>query len=528
MGKKVINAQGEKYLEQGSDQGIKGLTFSWRDGLISLGISVITILLTRLLNQIASDPQNAMLLYILSVLIISRITTGYIYGVGASIIYVLTFNYLFTEPRFSFIAIDSGYPLTFLIMLVVALITSTLTVRIKGEAQRAQERERRIAVLYEINQKLLSASNLSEIIEITNGALSTLLKRSVIFYTKGLNQGEVGTPKVYPGDLEEEALRAEVQVARWVLTTQQAAGAGTPIPMKAKCYYLPVVSQGKALGVVGISFHQGPLNSNGKNFIQMVATQAAMALARQYLLDQQHQILLEAEGEKLRGNLLRAISHDLRTPLTGILGASSVLAENADSLDQATQRKLALDIKQDSQWLIRMVENLLSVTRINHKTMEVSKSPEVVEEILAEAISRIRSRFPTRTIHVKVPEEFLMVPMDAMLIEQVVINLVENAIKNSLEKFPVEVEVWRREEQAIFEVRDYGEGIPEEELPHLFENRGFYQHKSVDASTGMGIGLSICMSIIKAHHGTLEAMNLPRGGAVFRFTLPLKEATENE
>jgi two-component system sensor histidine kinase KdpD len=226
----------------------------------------------------------------------------------------------------------------------------------------------------------------------------------------------------------------------------------------------------------------------------------------------------------MRSNLLRAISHDLRTPLTGILGASSAILENGDALDHETRTKLISNIKEDSQWLIRMVENLLSVTRINEGTMNVAKSPEAAEEIVAETISRVRKRFPDRTITVKVPDELLVVPMDGTLIEQVLINLLENAIKHTPENTAVEVNVRKSGKWAVFDVIDNGEGIPAEDLPHLFESYSRNGMASPDSSRGMGIGLSICMSIIKAHHGKMEAMNKPEGGAIFRFSLPLSES----
>jgi two-component system sensor histidine kinase KdpD len=247
-----------------------------------------------------------------------------------------------------------------------------------------------------------------------------------------------------------------------------------------------------------------------------------MALERQYLSDEQRHILIESEKEKMRSNLLRAISHDLRTPLTGILGASSTILENGDSIDKVMHNKLLLNIKEDSQWLIRMVENLLSVTRINEGTMNVSKSPEAVEEIVAEALSRIKKRFINRKITVKVPTIFLLVPMDGTLIEQVLINLLENAIKHSPEDSLVEVEVKKNGNFAVFEVIDYGEGIAEQDLPYLFEGYISNEKHSTDSARGMGVGLSICMSIIKAHNGKMEAVNKKSGGAIFRFMLPLE------
>jgi two-component system sensor histidine kinase KdpD len=245
-------------------------------------------------------------------------------------------------------------------------------------------------------------------------------------------------------------------------------------------------------------------------------------LERQNLSDEQRSIIVEAEKEKMRSNLLRAIAHDLRTPLAGILGASSAIRENRDNLDENTRDKLNADIQEEAQWLIRMVENLLSVTRINEGATKVTKSTEAAEEVVAEAVSRIKKRFPYRNIMVSVPDELLEVPMDGTLIAQVLINLVENAIKHSANESPVEILLKQDKKWAVFEVLDHGKGIAEEDFPYLFTSYVPNGNKSSDSSRGMGIGLSICMTIIKAHNGKMEAHNREEGGAVFQFILPLE------
>ena len=297
--------------------------------------------------------------------------------------------------------------------------------------------------------------------------------------------------------------------------------------MDSQGFYVPVIAQGKVLGVIGLSCAQGELNTAGRSLLQVITSQVALALERQHLSDEQRRLFVESEKEKMRSNLLRAISHDLRTPLTAILGASSALLENRQTLDEPTQQQLLANIKEDSQWLIRMVENLLSVTRIREGTMNVAKTAEAAEEIVAAAVSRIRKRFPQQRIKVEVPEELLLVPMDGTLIEQVLINLIENAIKHSPENTAIEVNVKKLGEEALFEVIDYGTGIPEQSFPYLFESYVPNGKRSADSARGMGIGLSICMSIVKAHHGKMEAANKKTGGAMFRFTLPL-EGTDLE
>ena len=237
------------------------------------------------------------------------------------------------------------------------------------------------------------------------------------------------------------------------------------------------------------------------------------------VLAEREKMLMEAEKEKMRANLLRAISHDLRTPLTSIIGSSTVYLENGSSLPEVEKNALVRHILEDSNWLLNMVENLLSVTRINNETAKVTKTSEPVEEVLSEAMIRLKKRLPDANIHVRVPEEFLMVPMDAVLIEQVLINLLENAVVHAESTEPIECYV---ESLSVFHVRDYGVGIPPEKLATIFDGSSSTTSTSPDGRKGMGIGLSICKTIILAHGGEIKAINHTRG-AEFYFTLPKED-----
>ncbi len=507
------------------------VSFSLSDTFKTLGILLGITGLSGLLALFDMKNQNFIMLYILSVLIISRITSGYIYGIVASVLCVIIDNYFFMEPYYSINIFRQDYPITFVVMLLTALITSTMTNRIKEQAELAQDREQRIEVLYEINKKLLITRGLDNIITLTAEYITKIFNRSIIFYGTDPSEGGSGQVTLAPGEEEADFLLSpkESAVARWVFLNQKRAGAGTDTFMEAEAYYAPVISQGNVLGVIGVSCRNGAiLSQNHRGYLRRISSLVAMALERQHLSDEQREIVLETEKEKMRSNLLRAISHDLRTPLTGILGASSAILENKESLDLNTQEKLITHIKDDSQWLIRMVENLLSVTRINEDTANVTKTPEAAEEIVAAAISRIRKRFPEQKINVSVPEELLMVPMDGTLIEQVIINLIENAIKHSGNETTIDVTLREENHLAVFEVKDNGEGIAEHDFPYLFESYVPDGKRTSDSSRGMGIGLSICMSIVKAHQGRMEASNQAAGGAVFRFYLPLTGGNEHE
>ena len=222
----------------------------------------------------------------------------------------------------------------------------------------------------------------------------------------------------------------------------------------------------------------------------------------------------------MRANLLRAISHDLRTPLTSIIGSSTVYLENEAHLTDIEKKSLVSHILEDSNWLLNMVENLLSVTKITGGATNLKKQDEIIEEIVGEAVGRIRKRFPDSVVNVSVPEEMLIVPMDATLIEQVLINLMENAIRHSGSTAPIGVKVSRKKSGAVFTISDNGKGIDPSRIPDIFD--GKTQHGSSDSSRGIGIGLSICKSIILAHDGKIFAKNNLNGGASFTFVLPMK------
>ena len=239
------------------------------------------------------------------------------------------------------------------------------------------------------------------------------------------------------------------------------------------------------------------------------------------ILSERKKLLIEAEKEKIRANLLRAVSHDLRTPLTSIIGASNSYLENSSHLSVEEQRELISHISEDANWLLNMVENLLSITRINDHSATVTKSLEPVEEVLSEAVFRFKKRNPDAQILVSIPDEFFMIPMDAILIEQVIINMLENAYMHAQSKKPIECYIKADDKNITFYVKDYGIGIPQDRLTTIFDGTP-YQASSSDVKKGMGIGLSICKTIILAHGGTIHAEN-HENGAVFYFLLPREE-----
>ncbi|HEY0827185.1 MAG TPA: DUF4118 domain-containing protein [Bacilli bacterium] len=354
---------------------------------LTIGIMIFVTILSLSFRYVGVAESNIIIAYILGVLLVARYTDGYVYGIAASVLGVLKFNFFFAEPYYTFEAYRPDYPITFVIMLISAIITSTLTTKAKQETK----------------------------------------------------------------------------------------------------------------------------------------LQIVLAMERERLLEQQQESQLEVERERLRGNLLRAISHDLRTPLTGILGATATILDHGKVLDQGVQRNLLQGVYEDASWLIHSVENILSITRIDEGNIELKKNMEAVEEVVAEAVSRMKKQSAGHTIKINIPDELIMLPMDGILITQVLVNLIDNAIKYTADGSIIEIKTHIEGENAVFEVSDNGRGISEEALPLIF-NR-FYTGASLKDTgrRGTGLGLAICRSIITAHGGDISAFNNPAGGATFRFNLLAKE-----
>ena len=366
-----------------------------RDPLVTVLFLVTAYGTGCLLVYFTNNEHNASLIFVLAVAVISCLTTGYRYGILASVISAFCINYFFMYPYSAFSFSYTGYPVTMLSMVAVSCLICALTARIKHQAVEAVRREKNTKVLYELNERL-----------------------------------------------NEEKAAIELQSAR----------------------------------------------------------------------------------ELIRSDILRAVSHDLRTPLTSISGAASVLLASPDMSPKNTA--MLQDIKCDADALIAMVENLLSVTRIQDGTLPLKKEAEMLEEVAGDAVLTIRRRFPACHISLDLPDDILCPPMDAMLIKQVMVNLLENAVRHSGDLEHICLRLFRQDEWAMVEVRDHGKGLTPEVCQAVRAGRPLERNLSGDSTRGMGIGLSVCQSIIKAHGGFVAAGNHPEGGAVFRFGLPLEEATD--
>lgn len=257
--------------------------------------------------------------------------------------------------------------------------------------------------------------------------------------------------------------------------------------------------------------------------IMIVVTVITSTLTTQ--IKQSQALKAESEMEKMRANLLRAISHDLRTPLTTIYGSSSAILENGDAFSPQQQEQMLKGIKEDSQWLIRMVENLLSVTKIDGGNVQIIKTPTVLDELIDSVLRKFKKQYPEQVVELDLPDTFVMIPMDAILMEQVLVNILENAVQHADGMTKLSLKVFLLGKKAIFEIKDDGCGIPEEKMKGVFS--GLYTSTNASADShkrNAGIGLSVCATIVKAHGGDIKAENRKGGGAVFRFSLEIEEA----
>ncbi len=495
------------------------------DVAVTLGIMTVATLFSFFFRYTGFHESNFIMTYILGVLIVAKQTDGYVYGILASVIGVSSFNFFFTEPYYTFVTYRPDYPVTFLIMLIAASITSTLTAKAKQEARLSSLREKRTQILYEITKGLLKIRSIHQIAEVGSKDIAKLFNCSVIIATIN-SSDDLGEPYIFAFNNDERAnifkSFHERQAVAETFKTGNPVGVGTEVFVDSVAYYLPVNGQSGTLGVVGVScFDRKLLSDEQKRLLEAVTTQIALAMERERLSEKQQKFKIDVERERLRGNLLRAISHDLRTPLTGILGSTATILDHEEVLDKKVKRELLQGVYEEASWLIHSVENILNITRID-EGIEIKKTMEAVEEIVAEAVSRIKKLAANHIIEIDIPTDLILLPMDGTLIEQVIVNLIDNALKYTPFCSCIGVKAQIEGEKVVFEVSDNGNGIQEEDMPFIFDR--FYTAPTINTGRrGTGLGLAICKSIITAHGGEISALNNTSGGVTFRFALPLKE-----
>lgn len=472
-------------------------------------------------------PETTIVLvYILSVVLTARFTDGYFWGILATGLATCAFNAFFTRPYYTLSVDDPTYLITFAIMAATAVITSALTSKTKTMAAEALRNEAETGALYRLTSHLTNAETMEDIARIAVQTISSTLDcraACLCFDEQGqpertFIQQKSDTEQVRRTLSDPDGLRHQMENLR------TACQAGEEF-----CDW-PIYGSESILGVLRIPTSRAEaLTDRQKRLLHSMIESTALAMDRLRVIRDRIRTREEAAQERYRGNLLRAISHDLRTPLAGIMGTSEMIMDMTDGDDP--RYGLAEGIYKDADWLHGLVENILSLTRLQDGRLTLRKQPEAVEEVIGAAVQTIGKRSPEREIAVQIPRDVLLVPMDAKLIGQVLVNLLDNAVKHTSpgEEISVSAERDPAGKAARFTVADRGCGIAKEDLPHIFQMFYTTGGKGPDAKRGIGLGLAICESIVTAHGGTITAQNRTDGpGALFTFTLPLEEDDDHD
>ena len=461
--------------------------------------------------------------YVLATLICSVVTSNRVCALSIAALSVLTYNFCFVEPLHTLAFRPSAGP-TFVIMFATAVLSSMLASLVSDQARQSALTAYRTKVLFDTSQLLAQVDEPSDVYGIVADQLVRLLGRDVVLYpeTEGHRLGAPSLTTSGAAPADERALsESEAAVAAWVFKNNRRAGATTTTLPDSHCLYLAIRAREHVFGVVGIVIGDEPLDAFENSTTLSILGEGALALESKLADRERREAEVLAKNEQLKASLLRAVGHDLRTPLTAISGAADLLITDGERLDAPRRTELLRDIDENSLWLINIVENLLAVTRVEDGSLSLNLAPELLDEAVDEAVSHLGHTNSGHRIKVESADEVLMAKMDVRLIVQVVVNLVDNAIKYAPADTPISVSTRRADSSIVCEVADLGPGVADAEKDHVFET--FYTVSDVapvDGRRSLGLGLALCRSIVEAHGGRVWVRdNVPRG-AIFGFSLP--------
>ena len=502
---------------------------SIKECFLTVLIFVICTFIGLVFQKFHFSEANVVTIYILGVLLTSILTDGYLCSVAGSVMSVFLFCFFLTEPRMSFQTYAVGYPVTFVIMLISSVLTGTLAAKLKMHARLSAQLAFRTQILFDTDRLLQKARSQKEILEITCTQLARLFDRSIVAYAAvngRLAEGHLFSEKEKAEDQSYLTLD-EQQIARWVYTNKKRAGATTHYYKNSKCLYLAIRIGDQVYGVVGVPAQKNVLDSFEYSILLSVLNECALAMDNARNAEEKEKNAVIAKNEQLRADLLRAISHDLRTPLCSISGNADMLLSNGKYLDEGTRRQIYTDIYDDAEWLTGVVENLLSITRLNDGRLKFKFTDQLMDEVIAEALRHISRKHDDYKIITECGD-LLLTRMDVRLIIQVLVNLVDNAIKYTPSGSTITIRALKKNEKAWISVEDNGPGISDEIKPHIFEMFFTGGNNIADSQRSLGLGLALCHSIIEAHDGTLILTDHDPHGCNFTFTLPLSEVTLNK
>ena len=482
----------------------------------SLGVLIATAVAWLMFPYFAA--ANLIMMYLIAVIVIA-IRWGRGPSVLASILSVAAFDFFFVPPYFSFTVSDIQYLLTFGVMLVAALVISNLAVRLHQQAELARYRERRTGVLYAMSRDLATHRGTGMLAQLAAKHLRDVFDAQVAIFLADvekrvqLQRGELLFFELDPN---------EAGVAQWVFDHSERAGVGTDTLPGASALYLPLVGSAGAIGVVAVRPKDSGflLDPEQLHLLESLVNQVALAIERTRLSEEAQNARVRVETERMRNAILSSVSHDLRTPLATITGAASSLAEEQRELDPAARRELSRSIYREADRLDRLLKNLLDMMRIEAGAVQLSREWHPMDEVVGAALARLEGRLRDHTVNTAFPADLPLVLVDGVLLEQVVINLVENAMKYAPSGSTIDVSASAIDREIVVEVADRGPGIPSGEEARIFDK--FYRGR-LAREGGVGLGLTICRGIVEAHGGRIWAENRSDGGALFRFSIPLPD-----
>lgn len=478
-----------------------------RKALVVIAAFVLCMLAAFALKTLGLRNESVFMVFILGVMLTVLEVRDYYGGIVLGILLVFGFNFFFAEPEYTFTIYDANYYVSFAVFIAVSIIVNTLTSRLQREAVVANDSAQTAERLYRTSDGFLKLSGEDRICAYARSSLSHLLEREVtvsIADGPSVAEGGGGSTAVSP----REDTGGQADIARHVT--------------------LPIEQREMRFGSVDIDCEGKPLDASERRLAEAVVSQMTLALEREGLEREKRRSQMETERERFKNSLLRSLSHDLRTPLMSIAGGAGFLRTSGSDVDEKTTREVLSDIESDAIWLSGMVENLLVMTRMQDAEVPLSMKNEVVDDILSEAIARTAKRKGEHELLLSPPDTVLLVPMDGRLVLQVLVNLIENAFKHTRGDSIVEVSARQVDGGVEFSVSDDGGGIDPALKDHIFDR--FFSGTQGDAGSvhGVGLGLSICRSIVEAHGGTIGVHDNDRGGATFTFVLPGQQEGASE
>lgn len=485
-----------------------------KEWIFSIGVVGACTGLSFLMRPYFEVVDLAML-YLLGVVVVAG-RTGRWPSFFAALLSVAAFDFFFIPPYYTFTVHNVRYFITFVVMFMIAFVISRLTHRVRDQADASRQREKRTAAMYSLSRKFVHERGIEKLSAIAIRHISEVFSSRVVILVPD-EHGKLGIPITGP---ETFALdEKEQSVAQWAFDHRQKAGLGTDTLSGASALYIPLVAASKTVGVVGIL--PGPpqtfFDQEQVHAIESFANQTAMAIERAFLSEEAQQALLRAETETLRNTMLSSVSHDLRTPLAAITGAATTLLHQETTLDQPSKHELMQTISEEAEHLNHIIRNVLDMTRLEAKAISIKKEWQSVEEIVGVVLNRLSEKLKDRFVSTALPEDLPLIPFDPLLIEQVLMNLVDNAVKYTPPGTPLDISASVRDGEVTVELADRGPGLPPGSEEHIFEK--FVRGSG--SGGGIGLGLTICREIIGAHGGRIWAQNRTGGGTTFCFTLPL-------